>query len=147
MAPWPTRATRSTRRQNVAAATLARREFVSGPGLRTPRARSARTRSDSRRQAQALAPVCSGDLAQPARFHLVDEAADRVLPRDERAGLDAGDRLAHVLVDVGERLGRPLRLDAGLVLDLTLEFVVGEGEHAAVGVMNEDDLLGPEQPL
>ena len=28
-----------------------------------------------------------------------------------------------------------------------LELVVGEGEHPAVGVVDEDDLLGPEQPL
>ena len=34
-----------------------------------------------------------------------------------------------------------------LLLDRLLELVVGEGEHPAVGVVHEDDLLGPEQPL
>ena len=38
-------------------------------------------------------------------------------------------------------------LIAGLVLDLSAELVVGEREHAAVGVVDEDDLLGPEQAL
>ena len=55
-------------------------------------------------------PCGSADLAELAGLDLVDEAADGVLLRDERARLDAGDRLAHVLVEVGERLGRPLRL-------------------------------------
>src|ERR1700704_1749542 len=89
----------------------------------------------------------SAHLAQPAGLHVVDEAADRVLVGDERAGLDAGDRLAHVLVDVVEGLGRPLGLDPRLLLELGLEVVVVEGEHPAVGVVDEDDLLGPEQAL
>ena len=38
-------------------------------------------------------------------------------------------------------------LDAGLLLDRGLEAVVGEGEHAAVGVVDEDDLRRAEQPL
>ena len=46
-----------------------------------------------------------------------------------------------------ERLGSPLRLESDLVLDLLLEAVVGERQHAAVGVVDEDDLLGAEQPL
>jgi hypothetical protein len=32
-------------------------------------------------------------------------------------------------------------------LDLCLELIVGEGEHAAVGVVDEHDLAGAEQPL
>jgi hypothetical protein len=47
----------------------------------------------------------------------------------------------------GEGLWRPFGLDSGLGLDIGLEGVVGEGEHAAVGVVDEDDLLGSEQPL
>src|SRR4029453_11715677 len=53
----------------------------------------------------------------------------------------------HVRVEVGEGLGRPLRPDAGLLLDAAPEVVVGEGEHPAVGVVDQHDLLGPEQPL
>jgi hypothetical protein len=67
--------------------------------------------------------------------------------RDERARLDAGDGLADVGVEVGEGLGRPGRLDPGLGLDGALELVVGERQHAAVGVVDEDDLGGAEQPL
>src|SRR5690242_4113967 len=43
-----------------------------------------------------------GDLAEVAGLDLVDEAADRFLPRDERIGEDATYRLADVFVDVGE---------------------------------------------
>ena len=33
------------------------------------------------------------------------------------------------------------------LFDLLAEVVVGEGQHPAVGVVDQDDLLGPEQPL
>src|SRR5919199_5368511 len=91
--------------------------------------------------------VRSGDLPQPAGLDLVDEPADRVLLRDERARLDPVDRLAHVLLEVLEGLGRPGRLDSRVLLDLTPELVVVEGQHAAVRVMDQDDFLGAEQPL
>jgi len=39
-----------------------------------------------------------------AGLHVVDEAADVVLAGDERAGLDAGDRLADVVGQVAEGL-------------------------------------------
>src|ERR1017187_5662266 len=87
------------------------------------------------------------DFTQPPVRHVVDESPNRVLLRNERAQIDAGDRLANVLVEIPESFDRPRRLDAGLVLDLLLELVVGEGEHSAVGVMDEDDLLCTEQPL
>ena len=55
----------------------------------------------------------SGDLAQLPGLHLVDEPAHGVLVRDERAVLDALDRVAQVALEVGERLGGPLGLLAG----------------------------------
>ena len=87
------------------------------------------------------------DLVQLARVHVVDEAPDGVGVGDEGAGLDAGDRLADVLVLVGERLQGERRADARVLLDLALHLVVGEGEHPAVGVVDEDDLGGAEQAL
>src|SRR6188472_291604 len=87
------------------------------------------------------------DLAQLARLHLVDEAPHPVLAGQERAVLDARDRLADVVVEVVERLEREVWPDAGVVGDLRLHVIVAEGEHAAVGVVDEDDLLGAEQPL
>src|SRR4029450_8424300 len=44
----------------------------------------------------------AGDLPDPARLDLVDEPPHGALARDERTGLDAGDRLANVLVQVAE---------------------------------------------
>src|SRR6202012_1213629 len=79
--------------------------------------------------------------------HVEDEAARRDVLGDERAVLDAPQRLPHVGFEVGERLGRPGRFDAGLFLDRAFEVVVGEGEHPAVGVVNQDDLLRPQQTL
>src|SRR6516165_269641 len=69
------------------------------------------------------------DLPQAAGLDLVDEAADGVLVRDERAGLDPGDGLAHVAVQVAEGLERERRPDAGVGLDLGLDVVVVESEH------------------
>src|SRR6266851_5520150 len=63
-------------------------------------------------------------LVELARGDIEDETADGVLVRHERAGLDPG-----------------------LVLYRLLERVVGEGEHAAVGVVDQDDLPGAEQSL
>src|SRR3954465_6060333 len=68
-------------------------------------------------------------LAQLAGLHLVDEPPHRVLVGDERAVLDALDRVADVAVEVRERVRAPLRRLAGLVLQLLRELVVGEGEH------------------
>src|SRR2546430_17510933 len=87
------------------------------------------------------------DLPEAAGLDLVDEAADGVLARDERAGLDPGNGLAHIGVHVAEGLERERRPDAGVGLDLGLDLVVVEGEHAAVSVVDEDDLGRPEQSL
>src|SRR5581483_4880553 len=78
----------------------------------------------------------SGHLAKPAGLHLVDEAADVLLAGDERACLDPCDRLAHVRFEIVECLGRPLRLDAGVLLHLATELVVAERQHPAVAVVD-----------
>src|SRR5215831_20840832 len=80
------------------------------------------------------------DLVELAGGYVEDEAADGILVRDERAGLDAGDGLADILLKVAEGLRGPWRLDPGLVLDRAAERVVGEREHAAVGVVDQNDL-------
>src|SRR5579871_1826187 len=86
-------------------------------------------------------------LVEPARGDVEDKPTDGIRVRHERARLDPGDRLAHVLVQVAEGLCGPRRLDPGLVLYRLLESVIGEREHAAVGVVDQDDLRGAEQPL
>ena len=58
-----------------------------------------------------------------------------------------GDRLAHAVGQVGEGSRRPGRPCAGLSLQGGAQFVVGEGEHAAAGVVDEEDLLGAQQVL
>src|SRR5689334_913248 len=87
------------------------------------------------------------DLAQAPRLDLVDEAADGVLVRDEGTGLDPGDGLAHVALEVGERFQGERRPEPGVGLDLGLDLVVAERQHAAAGVVDEDDLGRPEQAL
>src|SRR5690348_9877091 len=87
------------------------------------------------------------DFAQAPRLDLVDETADGVLVGDEGAGLDPGDGLANVALEVGERFQGEWRPDAGVRLDLGLDLVVVEGQHAAAGVVDEDDLGRPEQSL
>src|SRR5215472_8935770 len=87
------------------------------------------------------------DLVKLAGCYVEDKAAYGVLVPDERAGHDAGDGLADILLKVGEGLSGPWRLDPGLVLDRAPERVIGEREHATVGVVDQDDLGGTEQPL
>src|SRR5918995_3087772 len=89
----------------------------------------------------------SANLVEVACLHVVDEAAHGVLLWNEGAGLDPRDRLTEVLPEIVERLRRPLRLDPRLPLDLMPELVVAEGQHPAVGVVDEHDLLGSEKPL
>lgn len=67
--------------------------------------------------------------------------------RNKGRRLDAGQGLPDIDIEIGEGLSRPRRLDPGLVLNRALEVVVGEGQHAAVGVMDQDDLAGAEQSL
>jgi hypothetical protein len=62
-----------------------------------------------------------------------DEAQDGVFVWDEGAGLDAGDRLPDVFIEVGECFGGPWWLDAGVVLDGALELVVGERQPSLCG--------------
>ncbi len=80
-------------------------------------------------------------------MHVVDEPADAVAMRDQRVGLDPGDGLAHVVVEVGKGFEREWRPDSGVSLHLRLELLVCEAEHPAVGVVEQDDLASAEQPL
>ena len=87
------------------------------------------------------------DFVELASGHIENESSNRIGVRNEGAVLDALDGLTHVLVQIGEGLGSPLGLDACLGLDTGLELVVGEGQHSAVRVVDEDDFLGAEQTL
>src|SRR3712207_8863317 len=73
-------------------------------------------------------PGRSRDLAQPPGLYLVDEPTDAVLVWNKRAMPDARDRLAHVLLQIGEGLHGEMWLDARFLLDLLPELVVCEGE-------------------
>jgi hypothetical protein len=66
---------------------------------------------------------------------------------DEGVGRDALEGLADVFVEVGEGFGGPVGFEAGFGEDVGLEAVVGEGEHAAVGVVDQDDLFGTQEAL
>lgn len=87
------------------------------------------------------------DFFEPAGRHVEDEPTQRLVLGDERTDLDPAQGLTHILGQIAEGLGGPAWFEAGLVLDATLEVVVGECQHAAIGVVDEDDLLGAEQAL
>ena len=55
--------------------------------------------------------------------------------------------MAHAAGQVGEGPRRPGRPRAGVRLQGGAQLLVGEGEHAAAGVVDEDDLLGAQQVL
>src|SRR5687768_10000357 len=79
-------------------------------------------------------------LVERTGSDVVDEAADLLDVGHEWAGPNARNGLADVLLGVGERLQRERRADARLGLDLGLQLVILEGDHAAVGVVDQDDL-------
>src|ERR1039457_2414056 len=64
------------------------------------------------------------DFVEPAGGHVVHESTNAVAVRDERARLDASDRLADVVGGVWERLERERRPDPRVLLDLRLDRVV-----------------------
>src|SRR4051794_22746798 len=79
-------------------------------------------------------PRQSVDLAQPSRVHVVHGAAD--VPGEQvGALLDQSHRLADVVLDVGERPGRPGRPAPGRLLDQVGEAHVVGRLQPAVGVV------------
>src|SRR5450631_3494768 len=91
----------------------------STPAERSPYHRRAPPRWGRRRPQRRPSGGCR-DLVQASGPDVVHEAPNVVAVRDERARLDPGDRLAHILVDVRERLEREGWTDPGVGLDLGL---------------------------
>src|SRR4051812_10094682 len=89
----------------------------------------------SRRPRVAL----EGDLLEPSVLDAVDEPADVLGVPQERALADAPRRVAQAALEIAERARRPGRALAHLSLQARGELLVGEGEHPAVGVVDEDD--------
>src|SRR5260370_30587124 len=87
------------------------------------------------------------DLIQTSSLNVVHEASNARLVRNEWACLDTRDRLLHVTLWARERLECKRRTDANLRLDLSLDVVILEGEHAAVSVLDETDLLRAKKAL
>jgi hypothetical protein len=88
------------------------------------------------------------DFAEFAGLDVVDEAAHRDLG-NERMVLDAGDLAADVAFEIDEGMeviGRDGG-ETGLLFQSIEELVVGESDHAAIGVIDDDELLGAEQVM
>src|ERR1700761_1760594 len=82
------------------------------------------------------------NLSQRPLMHVINEPPHVVGPRNERTAADRLDPRPHVVLRAGEGMGAPARALARLLLELAGELLVREGQHAAVGVVDEDDLLG-----
>src|SRR4051794_24201508 len=81
-------------------------------------------------------------FAEQTRLDVVDGAPH--LAREQVGALaDQPHRLAHVVVDVGERPRGPRRPAAGRLLDHVGERDVVGGLQAALGVVDQHDLAGP----
>src|SRR5262249_28941701 len=61
--------------------------------------------------------------------------------------LDSRDALTDVVLDIAEGFQGERRPDAGFLLDLLLHIGILEGQHSAVGVVDQDDFLSPQQAL
>src|SRR5205807_3910000 len=82
-------------------------------------------------------------LTQTSCFYVVNKAADSVLSRDKGTSLNPTDALPNILVKVWEGFQRELWPDSCLRLNLLLHLIVREGEHAAIGMVDKNDFLGP----
>ena len=93
-------------------------------------------------------PAVFVDFIEFAGFDVVDEAADRNVG-DEGVMLDAGDLAADVALEIreGVEVGGGDGGGAGLFFQLFEELVVVESEHTAIGVIDDDELLGAEQVM
>src|ERR1700733_3088792 len=109
------------------------------PTVQVPRRGAERARRAPFRRVRSA----QGNLSEAARLDLVHEATDLLL-RDERARLNPGRGLPHVVLSLLEGLQSEARSQTGIAIDLGLHFVVAEGLHPAVRVVDEDDLFGPE---
>src|SRR3989304_4181458 len=88
----------------------------------------------------------SGDAVQLARAHVVDEARDGDVLREERVRPDALDLRAHVLLQIRERVEVDLRgVNAVLRREFLLDFLLLEREHAAVRVVDDDELARSQE--
>jgi len=89
-----------------------------------------------------------GDFGELAGFYVVDEAAHGDVAY---VGMifDAGHLAAYVLLGVLEGVEVRWGYDrnAGLLFELVEELVVGKGEHAAIGVVDDDEFLSSEQVM
>jgi hypothetical protein len=89
-----------------------------------------------------------GDFRELAGFNVVDEAAHGDVAY---VGMifDAGDLAADILLEVFERVEVRRRYggDAALVLELVEELIVSEGDHAAIGVIDDDEFLCAQQVM
>src|SRR2546425_4132812 len=93
-----------------------------------------------------LPDVELGDLSKPTGLHLVDEAVhgDRL---DPWVRLDPVDLCAQVAVEIGKGQERQVDLLARPSGKVGADLLVPEGQHAAASVLDDDDLLGPQEVL
>src|ERR1019366_8960391 len=81
----------------------------------------------------------SVDLAKPAALDLVHETVDRNV-LDPGMGPDRFELGSKVLLQIGEWQQRQVNLRAGPGRQVLADRLVLEREHAAIGVLDHDDL-------
>jgi hypothetical protein len=86
-------------------------------------------------------------LVQAPGRDVVDEAAHGHIPEQQRRGADDLDIVAHALLEVAEGEERDLGVDTKVVAQRLAQLLIGEREHAAVGVVDHDHLTRTEQLL
>src|SRR4030095_16063459 len=81
-------------------------------------------------------------------LYVVDEATNLGIGRNKGTPAQKLDVIPDALLEVGE--GEEVdatRVRTKLFLDLLVEIVIGEGEHAALGVMHHGDRRRTQEPL
>src|SRR5450432_4583824 len=89
-------------------------------------------------------PLISGNGMQLTRLHIIDKATYFDALRNKRRGTQKGDIVAHRLIQIlkGQE-GDMVRIGMQVVLNLVMNHFVGKCEHATIGMVQDDDRIGP----
>ncbi len=115
--------------------------MISSWGSTPGKANGSRLSAGSRFCRSLLNGLGSDDLSEPPRRHIVDEAANRDVGRNQWIRADRFEIAPDTFIHVAE--GKEVNrrgIGIEILLELVANLLVGEGQHAAIGVVDHHKL-------